>query len=1051
MLLTAKVHYKFLLLFSYLLLGFSVQAQRATVKEENMIIKTYPFSDPDPIPVLTTNPKIYPYHKFDGYSHTGRNQPWKVIHMENEYIQLSVLPEAGGKVWGAIEKSTGEEFIYHNEVMKFRNIAMRGPWTSGGIEFNFGLIGHAPTTATPVDYVIQEHDDGSVSCIVGAMDLPSRTQWRVKITLPPDKAYFETNSLWYNPTPLDHPYYNWMTAAALAREDLEFFYPGSAYLGHEGEAHPWPVDVEGRVLSHYKNNNFGSSKSYHVVGTYHNFFGGYWHDSKFGFGHWAPYEDMPGQKLWIWALSRSGGIWEDLLTDTDGQYIEFQAGRLFNQFSPSSKENPISEVAFAPYTTDHWREVWFPFKNIGGLSSASPVAAMHVTKENNNITFHINALQKLNDTLTVKAGDSVIFRNALILNPMEVYTETIALSSANQALKVTIGSHILYADTQKQPHQLQRPFSSEPTWKRLPADQLYTEGEEYAKGRDYAKALEKFEACLQKDPAHQAARIALAKLLYRKAHYTQALKQAKLALQADTYDFDANYVAGITYNAMGDQINAMEALGWAARSMKYRSAAYAQMAEIAMQTHQYDQAQLYANHALDYNRFNVSAHQVLAVLHRKKKDAAAARRAISQLLDLDPLNHFARFEQYLLDKNPEDLKQFSSLIRNEMPYQSYLEIAMEYLKMKQYDDATAVLRQSPPHPLADIWLAYLTRSDNKESEKHLQNALQKSPAFVFPYRQETLLPLAWAVQKQNHWKFKYYLGLNYWSMYREEEAANFLKACGNEANYAPFYLARADLLEKTEGVDKSEDINRALALDEGQWRSWHLMIQYLGQHQLYEKQLDAATRAHRKFSDSYVIGMDYAQALLNNEKYEQCISTLNNLKVLPYEGASEGRVIFEQVHLLSALEQIQKGHYQQAVKKIKTSLEWPENLGVGKPYNPDTRRQDFLLAFCFQKLNQTSEAGRHQQNTIDYTQQNAENVSFNHLLALITLKQQKKEAEIQQLLQTIKSSDSLHHPVTQWIMTYWQNDQKALKEIEEKNQFFENNNFKIVKKLLEIL
>ena len=66
------------------------------------------------------------------------DQDWKVVTLANDYIEVYVLPEVGGKVWGAIEKSTGEEFIYRNEVMKFRNIAMRGPWTSGGIEFNFG-------------------------------------------------------------------------------------------------------------------------------------------------------------------------------------------------------------------------------------------------------------------------------------------------------------------------------------------------------------------------------------------------------------------------------------------------------------------------------------------------------------------------------------------------------------------------------------------------------------------------------------------------------------------------------------------------------------------------------------------------------------------------------------------------------------------------------------------------------------------------------------------------------------------------------------------------
>src|SRR5690606_42095765 len=70
-------------------------------------------------------------------------------------------------------RSSDLEFLYKNEVIKFRDIAMRGPWTSGGIEFNFGIIGHSPATATPVDYRTKKNDDGSVSCIVGNTDLRS--------------------------------------------------------------------------------------------------------------------------------------------------------------------------------------------------------------------------------------------------------------------------------------------------------------------------------------------------------------------------------------------------------------------------------------------------------------------------------------------------------------------------------------------------------------------------------------------------------------------------------------------------------------------------------------------------------------------------------------------------------------------------------------------------------------------------------------------------------------------------------------------------------------
>ena len=51
------------------------------------------------------------------------------------------------------------------------------------------------------------------------------------------------------------------------------------------------------------------------------FFGGYWHDEDFGLAHCSAYGDKPGRKIWIWGLACQGMIWEDLLTDADGQYV----------------------------------------------------------------------------------------------------------------------------------------------------------------------------------------------------------------------------------------------------------------------------------------------------------------------------------------------------------------------------------------------------------------------------------------------------------------------------------------------------------------------------------------------------------------------------------------------------------------------------------------------------------------------------------------------------------------------------------------------------------
>src|SRR5262249_17759228 len=136
-------------LFPVILIIFSTigafgQSPSKITEEERELI-TYPYNDPNPVTIHNKTVKIYPYMLFEGYSKTGTKQKWKVIKLENDYIEVYVLPQIGGKIWGAIEKSTGKEFIYRNEVIKFRNIAIRGPWTSGGVEFNFGIIGHHPS------------------------------------------------------------------------------------------------------------------------------------------------------------------------------------------------------------------------------------------------------------------------------------------------------------------------------------------------------------------------------------------------------------------------------------------------------------------------------------------------------------------------------------------------------------------------------------------------------------------------------------------------------------------------------------------------------------------------------------------------------------------------------------------------------------------------------------------------------------------------------------------------------------------------------------------
>lgn len=55
-----------------------VQAQpgRATVREYKKTIRTYPFSDPNPIAQVG---RIYPYFRFEGYTDTPVDREWTVV------------------------------------------------------------------------------------------------------------------------------------------------------------------------------------------------------------------------------------------------------------------------------------------------------------------------------------------------------------------------------------------------------------------------------------------------------------------------------------------------------------------------------------------------------------------------------------------------------------------------------------------------------------------------------------------------------------------------------------------------------------------------------------------------------------------------------------------------------------------------------------------------------------------------------------------------------------------------------------------------------------
>jgi tetratricopeptide (TPR) repeat protein len=989
-------------------------ARQAMVKEEKQIFRTYPFGDPDPVAKMTN---IYPYFRFEGYSITPVDRPWTVVTLENPYIKVMIAPEIGGKVLGAIEKSTGKPFIYFNRVVKFREIAMRGPWTSGGIEFNFGDIGHTPSTATPVDYMTRTNEDGSVSCVVGAIDLPSRTEWRVEIRLPMDKAYFETESFWYNPTDLNTSLYHWMNAASDASPDLHLLFPGTTYIDHGGAAFSWPTDRSGRDLSRYANNAFGPAKSYHVLGSYTDWYSAYYSNDDFGVVHWSPYTDKPGKKLWIWAMSREGEIWKNLLTDPDlgnRQYVEIQSGLLFNQAASGSTQTPFKHQFFAPVSEQNFIEAWFPFKDIGGLVEANLSGSLNVKRYGKMLKVGFCPLGRTVQPLTVSLNGKEVFSKGLVLRPLEVFVDSLTIGEGE--VEVKVGDLISYKSGDEKAKELQRPTTMDKTFDWSSPTGLWTDGAERAKQRDYKGARERFLACLSKDPAYPAALTGMAEICFRQLQYEEALGYAKRALSIDAYDADANFIYGVIQRTLGNFYDALDGFGVASRSMKYRSAAEEEMAEVVFLQKNWPAAEAYAFRALDFDRSNLRASRLLPVLYRLQGTTDGVKSSIAHLRQIDPLSHMADFEDYLADTSRAKLERFKSRIRNELPHETYLELASSYLGLHRYGDAVKVLELAPTHPIVSYWLAYLNHLQGREQvvKGFLQEATELSPVLVFPFRPETAEILKWAQTQRPHWKTSYYLALIYLSRDRSEAGKELLLACGNAPEFASFYITRGNLLRSDGLPEALKDYKRALELGQNEWRAYRTLVGYYTDRLQYGEALATAKAAAQKFPSSYIALFDLARSLVLNRDPEASLKILDTLTVLPFEGASYSREVYRQACILSAAGKMKAGNYSEAMKLLDKARQWPERLGVGKPYEVDNRLEDYLEALCSEKSGDKTRARKLFDQIVASTRKRPEDGNVNRLFGALSEKAIGNTAAVASL--TEEWAKQRNSDVARWLM-----------------------------------
>jgi tetratricopeptide (TPR) repeat protein len=276
----------------------------------------------------------------------------------------------------------------------------------------------------------------------------------------------------------------------------------------------------------------------------------------------------------------------------------------------------------------------------------------------------------------------------------------------------------------------------------------------------------------------------------------------------------------------------------------------------------YPTALKYAEQSLRTNADNLDARQLSAVLSRLRGDGTTAEA--DRLAALVPLSHLARFERYLVHKDEQHRRAFVEGIRNEMPHETYLELAAWYHDLNRPEDARQVLE--------------------------------------------------WAARQTATWRPKYYLALILWSRGELDRARDLLRSCGTSPDYAPFYVARAKAFEPVSPEDALADLRRAAELDPREWRFGKALAERHIRDGAIVPALEVAQRYTLAFPENYILGMLHARALLLNARVGEAAAVLDHLNVLPFEGSTDGRTLYREAQLLLGAEAFRAGDLEAAAR-----------------------------------------------------------------------------------------------------------------------------------------
>jgi len=971
------------------------------VWEEPLTLPTYRLDPPDSNPMFYTHEsyqgaekRIYPYPFQDKVTDIREQRTYKALYLENDYIRLSILPEIGGRLFSALDKTNNYEIFYHQHVIKPALIGMLGAWISGGIEWCV-FHHHRNTTFMPVDYTLAENPDGSKTIWFGETERRHRMKWLIGVTLYPDKSYIEATVKIFNRTAVPHSILYWANVAVHANDEYQVIFPPSVQFAtyhSKNDFSHWPIsnevyrgtDYKGVDLSWWKNHP--EPVSFFAWNLQEDFSGGYDHGRNAGVVHVGDHHVVCGAKLWEWSPGPRGRMWDKILTDEDGPYAELMVG--------AWSDNQPDYSWIKPYEVKTFKQHWFPVRDIGGFKNANLNAAVNLELQADGearLGFCTTA-QRSGAKVLLTAGEKVILEKTIDIGPGTPFTQKLKVPSGTKETDLAASLLSSSKETLVSYQPVERKYDPKlPDVVKAPptpediktVEELYLTGlrlEQIHNPRVDPYAY--YEEALRRDPGDSRTNTILGVNYYKRAMFEQAEQKLRKAIERASAEYtrpgnaEAYYHLGLALRAQGKFDEARDAFYRAVWDYAFHSPAYYQLAELSCRKADYASALDQIDASLATNALNTKALNIKAVILRRLGKVKEAQQIASSVLAADPLDFLARNELYLAQKalgNKGAAKQFLADLEQKMGgrVESYLELASDYGNCALWNEAIEVLcgpvekkmEFACTYPMVHYHLAYYQqrKGDAAEASKSFQRAATMPATYCFPFRAESIDVLKAAISlNAADARAYYYLGNLLYDMQPEEAIRLWEQSRRIDDSFATvhrnlgwaYYRSEKDVAKAIVSYEK------AVACDAKDARLYvELDDLYETGNASPEKRLALFEKNHETVARRNDSFLREITVLVLVGRYDEAIDFLAKNKFHVREGGGEIHDVYVDAHLLRGVRYLKNGKPEQALADFQAASEYPENLSVGRPqYDNRAPQVAYHTATAYEALGDAGKA-----------------------------------------------------------------------------------------------